>query len=78
MITEMDRHRCDLMLSGHTHGGQIFPFGLLVMTAQPYIAGLHEHAPHQHIFVSRGTGYWGPPIRFWAPSEISQIVITPK
>jgi predicted MPP superfamily phosphohydrolase len=75
-ITQLDAHRCDLMLSGHTHGGQIFPFGFLVMTAQPYIAGLHMHAPHRHIFVSRGTGYWGPPIRFLAPSEISQIVIT--
>ena len=77
-ITELDAHRCDLMLSGHTHGGQIFPFGLLVMTAQPYIAGLHRHAPQRYIFVSRGTGYWGPPIRFLAPSEISQIVITPE
>ncbi|MCW9030041.1 MAG: metallophosphoesterase [Gammaproteobacteria bacterium] len=77
MITEMDNYRCDLMLSGHTHGGQIFPFGLLVMTAQPYLAGLYEHAPNRQIFVSRGTGYWGPPLRFLAPSEISQILIKP-
>lgn len=77
MITEMDAYRCDLMLSGHTHGGQIFPFGLLVMTAQPYLAGLYEHAPNRQIFVSRGTGYWGPPLRFLAPSEISQIFIQP-
>ena len=77
MVTELDHHRCDLLLSGHTHGGQIFPFGLLVMTAQPYIAGLHLHAPHRFVFVSRGTGYWGPPIRFLAPSEISQVLITP-
>lgn len=77
MITEMDNYRCDLMLSGHTHGGQIFPFGFLVMAAQPYLAGLHEHAPDRKIFVSRGTGYWGPPLRFLAPSEISQIFIRP-
>jgi hypothetical protein len=77
MLTQWDDQRCDLMLSGHTHGGQIFPFGLLVMTAQPYIAGLHEFAPNSYIFVSRGAGYWGPPIRFLAPSEISQIVISP-
>ena len=77
MITEMDEYRCDLMLSGHTHGGQIFPFGLLVMTAQPYLAGLHKHARDRQIFVSRGTGYWGPPLRFLAPSEISQILIQP-
>ncbi len=75
MITEMNGCRCDLMLSGHTHGGQIFPFGLLVMTAQPYLAGLHYHTPDQQIFVSRGTGYWGPPLRFLAPSEISQLII---
>lgn len=75
MITEMDEYRCDLMLSGHTHGGQIFPFGLLVMTAQPYLAGLYEHAVNRQIFVSRGTGYWGPPLRFLAPSEISQITL---
>lgn len=77
MIDEMDDYRCDLMLSGHTHGGQIFPFGLLVMAAQPYLAGLHTHAPGRQIFVSRGTGYWGPPLRFLAPSEISQIFIEP-
>ncbi len=77
MIDEMDTYRCDLMLSGHTHGGQIFPFGLLVMAAQPYLAGLHTHASDRQIFVSRGTGYWGPPLRFLAPSEISQIIIQP-
>lgn len=75
MILEMDQYRCDLMLSGHTHGGQIFPFGLLVMTAQPYLAGLYTHADNRQIFVSRGTGYWGPPLRFLAPSEISVIFL---
>jgi predicted MPP superfamily phosphohydrolase len=68
--------RCDLMLSGHTHGGQIFPFGLLVKLAQPFVAGLHEFDKGKQIFVSRGTGYWGPPLRVLAPSEISRIVIT--
>ena len=76
MILELDDYRCDLMLSGHTHGGQIFPFGLLVMAAQPYLSGLHQHAKNRFIFVSRGTGYWGPPLRFLAPSEISQIIIS--
>lgn len=75
MISELDDYRCDLMLSGHTHGGQIFPFGLLVMTAQPYLAGLYQHDAGKQIFVSRGTGYWGPPLRVLAPSEISQITI---
>lgn len=77
MILDMDDYRCDLMLSGHTHGGQIFPFGLLVMAAQPYLAGLYQHALDRQIFVSRGAGYWGPPLRFLAPSEISHILIQP-
>lgn len=76
MISELDGYPCDLMLSGHTHGGQIFPFGLLVMTAQPYLAGLYRHAPGRQIFVSRGTGYWGPPLRVLAPSEISYLQIS--
>ena len=75
-ISLVEGKRCDLMLSGHTHGGQIFPFGLLVMLDQPYLAGLHAYLPGQQIFVSRGTGYWGPPLRVLAPSEISRIVIT--
>jgi len=74
-ILRLKNRACDLMLSGHTHGGQIFPFGLLVMLEQPYLAGLYQHNKKQQIFVSRGTGYWGPPIRVLAPSEISKIII---
>lgn len=65
----------DLMISGHTHGGQIFPFGLLVMIDQPYLAGLYRIDRKKQIFVSRGTGYWGPPLRVLAPSEISVLDI---
>ncbi|MDX1296095.1 MAG: metallophosphoesterase [Sulfurimonadaceae bacterium] len=67
----------DLMLSGHTHGGQIFPFGFLVMLNQPYLAGLYDIDAKKQIFVSRGTGYWGPPVRVLAPSEISLLNIHP-
>lgn len=74
-ILRLEKRACDLMLSGHTHGGQIFPFGLLVMLDQPYLSGLHRHDTQKQIFVSRGTGYWGPPLRVLAPSEISKIVI---
>lgn len=74
-ILQLDEQRCDLMLSGHTHGGQIFPFGLLVMIDQPYLAGLYRHDEKRQIFVSRGTGYWGPPLRLMAPSEISLLTI---
>ncbi len=65
----------DLMLSGHTHGGQIFPFGFLVMIDQPFLAGHYRIDRRKQIFVSRGTGYWGPPLRVLAPSEISVIDI---
>lgn len=74
-IEFMKYRSCDLMLSGHTHGGQIFPLGLLVKLQQPYLAGLYRHTKKQQIFVSRGSGYWGPPFRFLAPSEITKIII---
>ncbi len=62
----------DLQLSGHTHGGQMFPFGLLVRLQQPYVAGFSMHQGTA-IYVSRGTGYWGPPMRLGSPAEITQI-----
>ena len=64
----------DLQLSGHTHGGQYFPFNLLVHLAQPYVAGLAKHGP-TWIYVSRGTGYWGPPMRVGAPHEITLLTL---
>jgi predicted MPP superfamily phosphohydrolase len=64
----------DLQLSGHTHGGQIWPFGALVSLQQVFLAGLHRRKNTQ-VYVSRGTGYWGPPMRVGAPSEIAQIVL---
>lgn len=73
-----DEHGVDLMLSGHTHGGQIFPFGLLVRLVQPYLYGLYEHTKQTQIYVSSGVGFWGPPIRFLAPSEIVLLKLTPK
>ncbi|HJZ85594.1 MAG TPA: metallophosphoesterase [Polyangia bacterium] len=65
-----------LQLSGHTHGGQIWPFGLAVLAFQPYLAGLHRHGERTQIYVSRGTGYWGPPMRIGAPAEITRLVLT--
>jgi predicted MPP superfamily phosphohydrolase len=61
-----------LQLSGHTHGGQIWPFGLIVMLQQPFTAGLYRHRGSQ-VYVSRGTGYWGPPMRLAVPSEITYV-----
>jgi len=76
MVEAMAPYRPDLVLSGHTHGGQIFPFSYLVKLAQPYLAGLFRHNGDTQIYVSRGTGFWGPPVRVLAPSEITRLVIT--
>lgn len=67
----------DLQLSGHTHGGQFWPWNLFVPLQQPYVAGLHRRGKLQ-IYVSRGTGYWGPPMRLGAPAEITRIVLVRK
>ena len=62
----------DLQLSGHTHGGQFLPWTFFVQFQQPFTAGLHRVGALR-VYVSRGTGYWGPPNRFGAPSEITRI-----
>ncbi len=67
----------DLQLSGHTHGGQIFPFHLLVKKANKYLAGLYE-VRGLKLYVSRGVGSWGPPMRLFAPSEITLISLLPE
>ena len=65
----------DLQLSGHTHGGQIWPWNYFVRLQQPYTAGLHQLG-RMWVYTSRGTGYWGPPKRFGAPSEITLITLS--
>jgi len=64
----------DLQLSGHTHGGQIYPFGYIVRLFQPYIQGLHRRGNTQ-IFVTTGYGSWGFNFRFRVPSEIGIITL---
>jgi len=66
----------DLQLSGHTHGGQFFPWNLFVPLQNPFVAGLHR-VRDMWIYISRGTGYWGPPKRFGAPSEITLVRLVP-
>lgn len=63
--------KIDLVLSGHTHGGQIFPFGAFVRLDQPYLAGLYEHSNGSKIYVNRGAGFWGPPMRALSSAEIT-------
>jgi len=65
-------HRVGLQLSGHTHGGQIFPFTLFAKRLFHWVAGLYQIGETQ-LYVSRGTGYVGPPMRLGAPSEITCI-----
>ncbi|RNF29012.1 serine/threonine protein phosphatase [Massilia aurea] len=66
----------DLQLSGHTHGGQFFPWNLFVPLQQPFVAGLNR-VRDMWVYTSRGTGYWGPPKRFGAPSEITLVRLVP-
>ena len=73
---EAAKHGVALTLSGHTHGGQIWPFSWLVALVQPYIAGLHRLGDAQ-LYVSRGTGFWGPPMRVFAPAEITLLRLYP-
>ncbi|WP_410654303.1 metallophosphoesterase [Amycolatopsis sp. lyj-112] len=65
----------DLQISGHTHGGQIWPFHLLVRLDQPVLAGLSRHGERTQLYTSRGTGFWGPPLRVFAPSEITVLTL---
>jgi predicted MPP superfamily phosphohydrolase len=65
----------DLQLSGHTHGGQIWPFNFLVRMDKPVVPGLSRHGDRTQLYTSRGTGFWGPPFRVFAPSEITLLTL---
>jgi predicted MPP superfamily phosphohydrolase len=65
-----------LQLSGHTHGGQFLPWNFFVRFQQPFTAGLNR-LKQLWVYTSRGTGYWGPPVRFGAPSEITCLRLVP-
>lgn len=65
----------DLQLSGHTHGGQIWPFHLLVRAEQGALAGLSSHGDRTTLYTSRGSGFWGPPFRIFAPNEITALLL---
>jgi uncharacterized protein len=71
-VEEAAAHGVDLQLSGHTHGGQLWPFHYLVQLAQPSLAGLSTVDGTQ-LYVSRGAGYWGPPVRIGARPDITVI-----
>lgn len=68
----------DIILSGHTHGGQIFPFSLAVLLDQPFIKGLHKINHNQIIYINQGTNLWGPPMRIGTHYEITLIDLIPQ
>lgn len=70
--------RFDLQLSGHTHGGQLFPFHGVVRLLYPWLCGWHPLAEGGALFISRGVGTWGPPMRLFAPPEILVFRVTPS
>jgi len=73
-IFDAARAGFDLQISGHTHGGQYYPWNFLATLTQPYVSGLHRY-DKTWIYVSRGTGYWGPPIRLGVPSEVTLLTL---
>ncbi|MGW2467968.1 metallophosphoesterase [Streptomyces bauhiniae] len=76
-IHEAVHHSVDLQLSGHTHGGQLWPGNLIAKAANPTVAGLDRYGDTQ-LYVSRGAGAWGPPTRVWAPSDITVIELASR
>ena len=74
LVDEAANRGVDLQLSGHTHGGQTWPFQYIVEAVQPSLAGLSTHRDTQ-LYVSRGAGFWGPPVRVGAPPDISVLTL---
>lgn len=77
VIDDAVAHGVDLQLSGHTHGGQLWPGNLLAELANPTVAGLERYGDTQ-LYVSRGAGAWGPPVRVGAPSDITVVELASK
>lgn len=73
-IEYLDSYKPDLILSGHTHGGQIWPFNYLVSLQQPFVKGLHTLPYGGKIYVNSGIGFWGPPMRLGSQAEIAYII----
>lgn len=73
-IENLGSFKPKLILSGHTHGGQLWPFNHLVMLQQPYLKGLHTLDYGGKIYVNSGIGFWGPPMRLGSQAEIAYII----
>ena len=77
IANKLSKEQVDLQVSGHTHGGQIFPFHFLVKKANGFLSGLYDVNGFK-LYISNGAGGWGPPMRLFAPSEISEITLVPS
>jgi predicted MPP superfamily phosphohydrolase len=77
VVEEGSRGLFELQLSGHAHRGQVFPFTLLVRGAYRYVGGLYELPEGGHVYVTRGAGTWGPPMRLASPPEVTVIDLVP-
>lgn len=77
IVADITKGNFDLQLSGHTHGGQIFPFSLLIKLFYPMVEGLSPMGANGHLYLSRGTGTWGPPVRILAAPEITVFDLLP-
>ena len=75
-INQVKKEQIDLQISGHTHGGQIFPFHILVWLGNGYLSGLYQKTPAP-LYITRGAGQWGPQMRLGADSEITFITLKP-
>lgn len=73
-VEEAARYGVDLVLSGHMHGGQIWPFRYLAPLQQPYLKGFYRH-DRTLLYVNQGTGYWGPPMRLGTSREITEFIL---
>jgi len=77
-LAEEEQAAVDLQLSGHAHRGQIFPFGLVTGLRYPFQDGLSRHEDGMWLYASRGTGFWGPPMRLGSPPEVTLLEIIPS
>jgi hypothetical protein len=75
VVFEAREHGVDLQLSGHTHGGQFWPWAPFVRLQQPVVSGLGRYGD-TFVYASNGTGYWGPPMRLGVPAEITKVILT--
>ena len=72
----LDEYNVGLVLTGHTHGGQLFPIHLWHLVREPYFAGLYRHKSGSHVYVSSGVHFWGMPMRLWSEAEITYVTLT--